>query len=100
MYKNNYNLNFFIKYLSHIYKIKNKIKRLTYFSTKIIGTKKKFFLNKSKKLRKKKNSLVYAKRKFFNSTLNVKKFLSKITNSKINLIFINSLSFTKFFYTI
>jgi len=59
--------------------------------------KKKIFINKKKK---KYILKIFKSKKNKNSFLNIKKFLSKITNLKCNIIFINTLSFTKFFYWI
>ena len=56
----------------------------------------KYIKSKPKFFRKKKK--IYTQFKLLGSFYNIKKFLSKLINSKINLIFINTLSFAKFFY--
>jgi len=48
----------------------------------------------------KSKSFLFSDNSTYNNTSIAKNFLSKITNSKINLIFINALSFSKFFYLI
>lgn len=48
----------------------------------------------------KSSNFLFSDKSTYNNINIAKKFLSKITNSKINLIFINALSFTKFFYLI
>ena len=58
--------------------------------------KKKILLVKKKNKKIKKNRLF--KKNFFFNLKNVKKFLSKLVNSKIQIFFINTLSFTKFFF--
>ena len=59
----------------------------------------KLFLLKNKNpLKTKTIHKIFLKKDLKISLQNVKKFLSAITNSKINLIFINSLSFCQFYY--
>ena len=64
---------------------KNKIKHLLKLKEKVNIKKKKFLK-------------CFAKKELSFSIKNIKKVLSLISNSKINLIFINSLSFCKFYY--
>jgi hypothetical protein len=61
-----------------------------------------FYLKKYAKKSKLKNKKRYilSNKNLYYSLSTIKKFLTKITNSKIKLIFINTLSFTKFIYLI
>jgi ribosomal protein S3 len=64
-------------------------KNLVFLTFSNKNTLQKYFINK------KKNKI-----KLIHPFTKIKKFLSKITNLKINLIFINGLSFTQFFYAV
>lgn len=55
--------------------------------------------NKKNKVKSKKRYIISTKNLYYPLSA-VKKFLTKITNSKVKLIFINTLSFTKFIYLI
>lgn len=63
-----------------------------YFNIKILKKKKLYI--KKKNLKKK----IYSIKKFSNFFSYIKKFLTLITNTKISIIFINSLSFCKYYY--
>ncbi len=65
----------------------------------IYNIEKNLYLKRFKLKKKIKNKLA-TKKNYYNTIGNLKRFLTKITNCKINLIFINALSFTKFFYMI
>ena len=98
-------INFFFKFPNYLRKFKNifnKIILIKIFYNKIFlkKKKKKYTHNlytsqvKYKQFTEKDNIFSYK------GPQKIKKFLSKITNLKINLIFINALSFAKFFYFI
>ena len=80
--------NFLIRFILNK-KLEKKKKNLTYSD--------KIFLLKTK-IKRKKNRKIFSKKELNFSFNNVKKFLSLLTNCKINLIFINSLSFCQFYY--
>ena len=115
---NNKNFKFLIKnlYSKNLIKKQRKIKflKLKKKSWKIFFSKTRNSLNKKTlpknkikhllklrsriTLKKKKYLKCFAKKNLNSSIKNIKKVLSLISNSKINLIFINSLSFCKFYY--
>lgn len=77
--------------------INKNINTYKIFKKNILLLNKKF--NNVPSIIKSKN-FIFSDKSTYNNTNIAKNFLSKITNSKINLIFINALSFTKFFYLI
>ena len=88
---------FFFTLLNKLFKkffLKNFFYK-TIFLKKFLNIKK----QKTTKNSKKKKWVALSKQNFVNKK-SIKNFLSKITNLKIKLIFINTLSFTKFFYII
>lgn len=91
---------FFQRSLKYYWTVIKKVKSNLKFFDKFL--KKSFFklYKKRKHIKKIKKNRLITKKSYFHSIANLKKFLSKITNMKINLIFINALSFTKFFYII
>jgi hypothetical protein len=99
--KNLYYKKFFIKkYLNK--KFKNTLinikynKKLKIFKTKNLNL---FFFKKiQNKNNFKKQKKVFSQFELYGSFSATKKFLTKLLNFKVNLIFINTLSFTKFFY--
>lgn len=102
--KGNLNVNLILKlYTITLLNDLWKQKKLKNFFYNTSFLKKNFLLNThSKNIGKKKNSQksVFSKKNVFFNISDIKKFLTKITNLKIKLIFINALSFTKFFYII
>lgn len=86
---------FFLK--THLEMLINKNINLSNIFIKKINF---FYKKKSNLLLKKPNNFLFSDISTYNSINSAKIFLSKITNSKINLIFINALSFSKFFYLI
>lgn len=111
--ENSKNILFFIKLLNNpknTIKIKNQFKiknHLEIFINKNINLSNTYTNNienfnkkKYKTSLKKSNNYLFSDNATYNSVNLAKIFLSKLTNSKINLIFINALSFTKFFYLI
>ena len=88
-------------------KLKKKLWKIFFSKTRNALNRKKLPKNKIKhliklrtslNLKKKKYLKCFAKKNLKSSIKNIKKVLSLISNSKINLIFINSLSFCKFYY--
>jgi hypothetical protein len=61
---------------------------------------KNIFIYSQKKYIKHRSYITKTENQSFQKKNKIKEFLSKITNSKINIIFINGLSFIKFFYFI
>lgn len=107
--QNSKNMLFFIKVIN-TKKTKNQLiitKHLKTIINKNINLSNVYIKNiqnfnkkKSKNITKKSNNYLFSDHTTYNSVNLAKIFLSKLTNSKINLIFINALSFTKFFYLI
>lgn len=83
------------KLLNH-YFLKNFFLKSVFLNKNIITKN----VKKTIKNLKIKKNWIASKKNIFSNIANIKKFLSKITNLKINLIFINTLSFVKFFYII
>ena len=88
-------------------KLKKKLWKIFFSKTRNALNRKKLPKNKIKhliklrtslNLKKKKYLKCFAKKNLKSSIKNIKKVLSLISNSKINLIFINRLSFCKFYY--
>lgn len=95
------NSNFSLKKYIFLNTFLKQIALKNYYFKFIFGKKTSFKINSLKlNFKKKKKNILITKKQFFLTIPEIKKFLSKITNSKINLIFINTLSFTKFFYLI
>lgn len=99
------NKEFIQKFIKYFYWVKKKSNlKCTLIGKKLNlklrrKLKKKYFLKRYKCKIIKKNKLL-TKKNYYNTLGDIKRFLTKITNCKINLIFINALSFTKFFYMI
>ena len=111
------NKNFLLKNILNINFLKKNIIYKYFLFYKNFNTYKKYSLKKKYLFKKIKNNIkinkkklikkkikniykIYKSKKNKNSFLNIKKFLSKISNLKCNIIFINTLSFAKFFYSI
>ena len=80
--------NLYLKKNKFYFILNKKTRKLTFICYSLKNSLKKF-----KTLKNKKIILTHP-------IIKIKKFLSKITNIKFNLIFINALSFSKFFYLI
>lgn len=98
--KNLNNCKEYILLLKKLKTIKKHLRFLKFFLFRSFYLKQENFnIKKLKRLKTKKN-LIITKKNYYTPISKIKKFLIKLTNCKINLIFINALSFTKFFYTI
>ena len=94
--KNYKNTNFFyLNKKNYLNDLKNNNKLFPKKTKGLTNVQKLIKLNKN---HKKKHAKIFFKKELKITLNNLKQFLSKITNSKINLIFINSLSFCKYYY--
>mgnify|MGYP001949589631 CR=1 FL=1 len=90
------NNNFIINNTDYYNKVLNK--KLNLNKTKNNQTFKNFVNNKKYNKYNIENKLKIKSPNFYLKLKNIKKFISKFTNSKVSIFFINALSFSKFYY--